>query len=68
MNYLDMRLSPELLPESRRQRDRELERRAQIREALAARGLARPSRFAALTARMRRTRRPDARRSLAEGC
>ena len=68
MNHLDMRLTPDLLPESRRQRDRELERRSQIREVLAARRAERPSRFAALTTRMRRGRRPDATRPAVEGC
>jgi hypothetical protein len=53
-------LTPDLLEESRRELDRQLERERQIREVRAARRAARPSRFATLTARLRHVadRRP----------
>ena len=68
MNYLDMRPSVVLLPESQRERDRELERKRQIREARLARRADRPSLLARLTARMRHPRQPEPQRALVEGC
>ena len=68
MNYLDMRPSVVLLPESQRERDRELERKRQIREARLARRADRPWLLVRLTARMRHPRQPEPRRALVEGC
>ena len=68
MNYLDIALYPNLLEESRRELDRELERKRHIREVLAARRVERPSRFAALTMRLRNAAERDERRPVAEGC
>jgi hypothetical protein len=68
VNYLDIALYPDLLEESRRELDRELERKRHIREVLAARRVERPSRFAALTKRLRHAVQRDERRPLAEGC
>jgi len=68
VNYLDIALKPAVLEESRRELDRELERKRHIREVLAARRVERPSRFAALTMRLRHTLQRDEHRPLAEGC
>ena len=68
MNHLEFALFPDLLDESRRELDRELERKRQIREARAARLVDRPSRLATLTARLRRSPQRDSRRPLVEGC
>ena len=68
MNYLDIALSPDLLEESRRELERELERKRQIREALAARRVERPSRFATLTARLRDAFKRDSYRPLVDRC
>ena len=67
MNHLDIGWSPDLLEESRRELARELERKRRVREALATRHVEQPSRFAALTARLRRALRPDPRRPVVEG-
>jgi len=67
MNYLDIGWSPDLLEESRQELERELERKRRVREALAARQVERPSRFAALAARLRALR-SDPRRPIVEGC
>ena len=44
MNHLDIALFPHLLEESRRELEREHDRKQQIREALATRRVERPSR------------------------
>ena len=68
MNYLDIALFPDLLEESRRELERELERKRQIREARAARLVDRPSRFASLASRLRPALQRDPCRPLVEGC
>ena len=69
MNHLDIALFPDLLQESRRELERELDRKRQIREARAARLVVdRPSRFATLTARLRPSLQRDPCRPLVEGC
>jgi hypothetical protein len=68
VNYLDISQSPDLLEESRRELERELERKRQIRDAHAARLVDRPSRFSTLTARLRLPLRRDPCRPLVEGC
>ncbi len=68
MNHLDIALFPNLLEESRRELERERERKRQIREALAARRVEQPSRFATMTARLRHAFRRDPCRPLVEGC
>ena len=69
MNYLGIGLIPDLLEESRRELDRELERKRHIRDALAARRVQRPSRLATLTARLRGPRvEPAPCPPLVEGC
>jgi hypothetical protein len=69
MNYLGIGLTPDLLEESRRELDRELERKRHIRDALAGRSVERPSRFATLTARLRRPGvEPAPCPPLVEGC
>ncbi len=68
MNNLDIVLLPALLEESQRELERERERKRQIREALAARRVERPSRFATLTARLRDAFKRDSYRPLVERC
>ena len=68
MNYLDISLFPDLVEESRRELDRERERKRQIRETLAARRVERHSRLAALTARLRGALKRNSYRPLAERC
>ena len=68
MNYLGVYLTPNLLEEGRRELERQRELQRQIEEARAARRADRPSRFAALAARLRQAPRPDARRPAVEGC
>ncbi len=51
-------LTPDPLEESRRELDRQLERKRQIREASAARRAAHPPRFATLAARLRQAVQP----------
>jgi hypothetical protein len=65
-----MDLYPHLtqFPENRFALERERRLRQQIREAHAVSRAERPSRLAALTARLRRAPRPGSRRPLAEGC
>jgi hypothetical protein len=67
VNHLDITLVPNLLEESRRELERERERKRQIRE-LAARRVERPSRFASLTARLRDALKRNSYRPLVEGC
>jgi hypothetical protein len=67
VNHLDITLLPNLLEESRRELERERERKRQIRE-LAVRRVERPSRFAALTARLRDALKRHSYRPLVEGC
>ena len=68
MNYLDIALFPDLLEESRRELERERERKRQFREALAARRVERPSRFATLTARLRHPLKRNSYGPLVERC
>jgi hypothetical protein len=68
MNVLGVHLSPELLEESRHELERQRQRERQIREARAALRAGRPSRFAILTARLRRPVRPDTGSPVLEGC
>jgi hypothetical protein len=68
VNHLDIALFPDLVEESLRELDRERERRRQIREALSARRVDRPSRFATLTARLRRALQRNPSRPVVEGC
>lgn len=68
MNHLDIALLPALLEESRRELERQRDRDRKIREALAAQRVARPARFATLTARLRHALQRDQRHPLAEGC
>jgi hypothetical protein len=68
MNVLGVHLAPDLLEESRRELERQRRREQQIREARAALRAGRPSRFATLTARLRRPVRPDTGRPVVEGC
>ena len=66
MNYLEIALFPDLLEESRRELERERERKH--RSGTRARRVERPSHFATLTARLRHALRPDPCRPLVEGC
>jgi DNA-binding protein H-NS len=70
MNVIGMNMYPhiELLEENRRELERERQLRQQIREARAARRAERPSRFAALTARLRRPLQSDPCPPLVEEC
>jgi hypothetical protein len=68
VNHLDITLLPNLLEESRRELERERERKRQIRELAARRVVERPSRFAALTARLRGVLKRNSYRPLVEGC
>jgi hypothetical protein len=68
VNHLEIALFPDLLEESRRELHRQRERERQIREALSARRVERPSRFAALTARLRSGLQRDPCPPLVEGC
>ena len=68
MDYLPVYPAPALLEESWRELERERQRQRQIQEARAARRAERPSRFATLTARVRRALQPDPCPQLAEGC
>jgi len=61
MNFLGVRLiTPDLLEESWRELEREREQQRRIQEARDARRAERPSRFATLTAQLRRALRSDA--------
>jgi len=70
MNIIGMNMYPHItqLEENRRELERELRLRQQVRAARAARRAQRPSRFAALMARLRRTLRPDPCPPLVEEC
>lgn len=68
MNYLDIALFPNLLEESRRELERERERKRQIWEALSAQPVDRASRSVTLTARLRHALQRDPCRPLVEGC
>jgi hypothetical protein len=68
MNFVDVHLTPELLEESRRELERERERRRRIQEARAARRPERPSRFEILKTLIRRAPQHNSRRPIVEGC
>jgi hypothetical protein len=68
MNLLGVYLYPDLLDESVRELERQRQRERQIKEARAVRRAERPSRFAALTTRLRRPLQPDPRRPLVDTC
>jgi hypothetical protein len=68
VSYFDINPLPALLEESRRELERERERKRQIREALAARHVERPSRLSIVTARLRHAFQRDPCRPLVEGC
>jgi hypothetical protein len=70
MYVIGMNMYPhiDLLEENRREPEREPMLRQQIREARAARRDQRPSRLAALTARVHRALQPDPRPPLIEDC
>jgi hypothetical protein len=68
VNYLDIFLFSGLLEESRRELERERERRRRIQEARAARRPERPSRFEILKTLIRRAPQHNSRRPIVEGC
>src|SRR5262245_1573639 len=70
MNIIGMNMYPAvtLLEENKRELERELQLRRQIREAREARRAQRPSRFAALATRLRRAPRPAPCPPAVEGC
>lgn len=68
MDYLGLYPVPDLLEESWRELERERELQRRIKEARAARRAMRPSRFAALTARVHGALQPSPCPPLAEGC
>jgi hypothetical protein len=68
MNLLGIHLYPNLLEESWRELERERQLQWKIKEARAASRTARPSRFASLAARVRRTLQPNPCPQVAEGC
>jgi hypothetical protein len=69
MNFLGVRLiTPDLLEESWRELERERRQQRRIKEARDARRARRPSRFAALTARLRNALQPEPCPPVAEGC
>jgi hypothetical protein len=70
MNIIGMNMYPHVtqLEENRRELERELRLRQQVRAARAARRAQRPSRFAALATRLRRALQPHPRPPVVEEC